>query len=677
VETVTAAREAGPDRLERLRVLADALAETLEPDRVARIVVEHALVAMGATAALVGLLSADGSEILVASEVGYRDSVLAPWRRFAVSASVPLAEAVRTGLPVFVQTEEEWRSRYPDAAPTLDARAERGPLASWAALPLITRGRVVGVLGVTLPGPAAVSAADREFVEALARQCAQALEHARLYAEVEAARREAEAQRDRIAFLAEASALLSASLDYQTTLNHVARLAVPRYADWCAVDIAGPEGQIERLAVAHVDPAKVAWAAELQRKYPPKADAPTGVPAVLRSGVSEFYPEVTDEMLVAGARGNLELLADMRAIGFHSVLTVPMRARGRTLGAITLVTTNETGRRFTEDDRALIEALGERAGLAVDNARLYQESVAGETRFRDLADTAPVLIWMGNVQGENEYLNRPWLEFTGVTDAATHAGYGWQAWVHPDDLPALRTTFRNAYATRTPSEVEFRLRRADGQWRWMLNRGRPRYDAHGQFVGFIGSCVDVTDHKEAEAALIENEARQRALLSDVLASVTEGRLMLVETPEQLPARLDPAGPPIDLTLPSLRELRKQTQEAAKRDGFPEERWQDLQTAVGEASMNAVVHAGGGTAAVGVRPGTVQVWIEDSGAGISMDRIPQATLLRGFSSAGTLGHGFWMILKTCDRVWLRTGPTGTTIVLEQDRELPLPAWLRDK
>jgi PAS domain S-box-containing protein len=175
-----------------------------------------------------------------------------------------------------------------------------------------------------------------------------------------------EAQR----FLAEVGAALSSSLDYRTTLASVARLAVPRLADWCAVDIVEEDGSLERLAVEHEDPQKVQLAHELNERYPPDPEAPQGVLRVVRSGQSEFYPDITDEMLVDAAR-DAEHLRLMREIGFVSVIIVPLVARGRTLGVITLVSA-ESGRRYREDDLELVEELARHAALAVDNARLYR-----------------------------------------------------------------------------------------------------------------------------------------------------------------------------------------------------------------------------------------------------------------------------------------------------------------
>ncbi|HEX5705840.1 MAG TPA: ATP-binding protein, partial [Pyrinomonadaceae bacterium] len=171
-------------------------------------------------------------------------------------------------------------------------------------------------------------------------------------------------------FLAEASKALSASLDYETTLATVARLAVPHFADWCGVDISDEDGRLRRLAFAHIDPAKVEWAEEFSRRYPPNPDAPRGVYHVQRTGESEFYPEVTDEMLRAGAR-DAEHLEILRRVGFRSVMLVPLKTRDRVLGVIMFANT-ESGRHHTREDLGLAEDLASRAALAVESARLYR-----------------------------------------------------------------------------------------------------------------------------------------------------------------------------------------------------------------------------------------------------------------------------------------------------------------
>ena len=113
-------------------------------------------------------------------------------------------------------------------------------------------------------------------------------------------------------FLFEAGTALSSSLDYETTLATVARLAVPHFADWCAVDMLGEDGLAHRLAVAHSDPDKMAWAEELHQKYPPDPNLPHGLYNVIRTGESEFYPEIPDELLVEGAVDEEHLRLDAR-----------------------------------------------------------------------------------------------------------------------------------------------------------------------------------------------------------------------------------------------------------------------------------------------------------------------------------------------------------------------------
>ena len=170
-------------------------------------------------------------------------------------------------------------------------------------------------------------------------------------------------------FLYEAGTALSSSLDYETTLSTVARLAVPHFADWCAVDMLGEDGLAHRLAVAHSDPDKLAWAEELHQKYPPDPNLPRGLYNVLRTGKSEFYPEIPDELLVESAVDE-EHLRLTREIGFRSAMLVPLKVRDTVLGVITFV--NSDSRNHTEADLALAENLANRAALAVDNARLFR-----------------------------------------------------------------------------------------------------------------------------------------------------------------------------------------------------------------------------------------------------------------------------------------------------------------
>ncbi|MDB4869610.1 MAG: ATP-binding region ATPase domain protein [Gemmatimonadales bacterium] len=174
--------------------------------------------------------------------------------------------------------------------------------------------------------------------------------------------------------LSDASRVLQSTLDYEKTLDAVARLAVGDMSDWCAVDLVDSEGAIRQVVVAHVDEARIRWARELNRRYPPDYAGPTGVGHVIKTGQPEVYPDITDEMLVASARDE-EHLGLMRELRFRSALIVPMNARGRTLGALTLVST-DSGRRYGDQDVALAMEVATRAAVAIDNAQLYQGALA-------------------------------------------------------------------------------------------------------------------------------------------------------------------------------------------------------------------------------------------------------------------------------------------------------------
>lgn len=183
--------------------------------------------------------------------------------------------------------------------------------------------------------------------------------------------------------LAEAGQTLSSSLDYETRLAKVAHLAVPRLADWCSVVVVEEDEAVKQLTVAHVDPAKVKLAHELQQRYPPDWTAAAGAPEVLRSGRAELYPEVSDEMLVAAAHDE-EHLRSLRTLQMKSAMIVPLVTRGRSLGVMTFVWA-ESNRRYSEVDLGLAEELARRAATAIDNARLFDKERRSRRRTEQAA----------------------------------------------------------------------------------------------------------------------------------------------------------------------------------------------------------------------------------------------------------------------------------------------------
>ncbi|HEY2031852.1 MAG TPA: PAS domain-containing protein, partial [Myxococcales bacterium] len=240
-------------------------------------------------------------------------------------------------------------------------------------VPLIVRGEALGVISLMRgPGATAFAKPDALLAEELARRAALAIDNARLY-------RAAQREQDTMRFLAEASALLAGSLDYETTLKRVAQLVVPRFADWCGVDVL-EDGELRSVAVAHSDPSKVEMARELRRRYPVRLDDATGLPNVLRTGRAELYENVPEEALLRAARDE-EHLRILRELAVRSVVIVPLTGLNGSLGGLTVVWA-ESGRNYKKSDVVVLEELGRRAGIAVENSRLYA-AAQNAIRLRD------------------------------------------------------------------------------------------------------------------------------------------------------------------------------------------------------------------------------------------------------------------------------------------------------
>jgi PAS domain S-box-containing protein len=240
---------------------------------------------------------------------------------------------------------------------------------------------------------------------------------------------------ERLAYLADVSAILASSLDFESTLARVAEAVVPVLADWCAVDILDDEGKPKTLATAHADPRKLAIAKTLTERYPPGPGSDDRIKAIISAGSAYLVPEVPDEILVAGAK-NEEDLAMLRELRLDSGIVVPLLARDRGLGVISLVR-SDPERRFTEADLPFAEELARRAATAIDNARLHRDARASEERFRNLFANAPEPMWV---------YDRETYRFLEVNDAAIEA-YGYSR----DEFRAM--TITDVHATGEQERV--------------------------------------------------------------------------------------------------------------------------------------------------------------------------------------------------------------------------------
>ena len=267
----------------------------------------------------------------------------------------------------------------PMIADMRDAYAREG-IASMIVYPLLIRGEACGTLVFYSRRRRRYPAIDVQVGTALANLASAALTTAELYEEQQKAREAADHARQQAAFLAEAGTVLSSSLDYEATLSAVARLAVPTIADWCAVDILGDRGILQRLAVAHVDPEKVDFARMLEQRYPDDPNAPGGVHEVIRTGQPASMSRIPPELLDASARDD-EHRRLLRELRLTSYMCVPLIAQGKAFGAITFVSA-ESGREYWEGDLRFARELAARASLAVENARSYARATEA-SRLKD------------------------------------------------------------------------------------------------------------------------------------------------------------------------------------------------------------------------------------------------------------------------------------------------------
>jgi serine phosphatase RsbU (regulator of sigma subunit) len=355
------------DRLTRLARLTSELVMADNVEAVSKTVVAHVADAVGAKAAFMTLLCDDGKKLRLVGMSGGLPGDAEKWGTFPLAARTPAGEVVRAGERLTLTGAGVIARRYPN----LDVAA-RGSHAL-VVLPLSVGTRSLGAVGLSFAEEHDLDPTELEFLDILADTCAQALD--RITAQSTAA-----TQTAKLVFLADAAAELASSLDYETTLNNVAQLAVPTFADWCAIDVV-VDDRLRRVAVAHVDPAKVRLAHELAERYPPGSDAPTGAWHVIRTGRSELIPEITDNVLAAAAGNDEELLQIARELHLRSALTVPLMAGGRVLGVISWVAA-ESERRFTVEDVALAEDLARRAAVALDNAELHSQTLAAAVQLQ-------------------------------------------------------------------------------------------------------------------------------------------------------------------------------------------------------------------------------------------------------------------------------------------------------
>src|SRR4051812_38299291 len=343
---------------------------------------------------------------------------------------------------------------------------------------------------------------------------------------------------ERTQFLADVSALLDASLDYDETLSAVADLAVRRIADWCAIDMVDAERGLRNVAVAHVEPEKVALARDLQQRFPPDLEAPTGAANVaLRTGESELYAELTPELLER-AGVDEEQVQLIRDLGMTSAMVVPLRARDRVLGALTLIAT-EGRAAYGPDDLAFAEQVAARAAIAVDNARLYRDAREQERRSDEaralldtLIDQAPIGVAFLDRKGRYVRVNDALAEMHGIP-VADHIGRTVEELL-PDFAETSRPHLEHVLSGGEPiADAEVTRRHADGSRSHYLVSYYAVRLAGGEALGVGLTVLDMTarvhaaEELRAQRDLYEALLRAQSELGEAFALIDNGRIVFV------------------------------------------------------------------------------------------------------------------------------------------------------
>lgn len=344
--------------------------------------------------------------------------------------------------------------------------------------------------------PQKFSKRDTDYASALANLSAAALYTSDLH---EQNRRE----KRRLSFLAEASTIMASSLDYETTLNRVAQLAVPHVADWCSVHVV-ENGVVTRLVVAHADPAMLDLAREYSQRFPEEIREDRGLGAALRTGEMEVVPVVTDAMLVAVIR-DPEQLRIIRELRLTSSILVPLASRGKVLGAIRLLAAGGE-RHFTADDVQLASDLARRAAAAIENAQLHRAVVKQQNELRLAHSAARIGTWTMDLVKHQVHWSDEFKQLHGLPLETEASFEGGQLLVHPEDRERItREMDQVLHSDADQIHTENRTVTPEGRTLWIQSRGSVHRNERGEAVSIIGVSMDVTEQRLAEDTLRRTE----------------------------------------------------------------------------------------------------------------------------------------------------------------------------
>ena len=331
-------------------------------------------------------------------------------------------------------------------------------------------------------------------------------------------------------YLNRAATALAQTRDTASALEQISQFIVPKFANWFTIDLL-KQDHLELLLLKHEDPAKIEWAYQYRKNYPSDLNANSGPALVLKTGKPGFVPVVTEQMIDALITDPVQR-GEVKKIGLHSVIIVPMVAKDKITGLVNFIS-SVPGRYFDETDLDFAQHFANLIGLALENARLNEEAEIelvsrkqSEEQFRFLTDAIPHKMWTSGPDGRATYYNRQWHDYTGIKGFEALREKVWDI-IHPDDRALAAIEWPKAVKNGKAMEMEHRLQRYDGVYRWHLSRFTAHKDNEGQIVLWVGTSTDIHEQKIAgmelaaanEELLAANE--ELAAMNEEVATTNE------------------------------------------------------------------------------------------------------------------------------------------------------------
>lgn len=321
-------------------------------------------------------------------------------------------------------------------------------------------------------------------------------------------------EKERKDFIMKLSMAMTSSLDYESTLSNISKLIVPGFADWFSVQVADKKKGLSTIEISHIDPKKVQWAYKLSRNSKVNMNVKQGAPYVFKTGKSELYPHITDDMLQKSAKDKEELHL-LRQVGFQSVMIVPLCATGKTIGVVTFVYTRK-GNNYNEEDLQLAEEVGRIAGVAIDNATLYSDLQKelverkkienslreSERRLEAYLENSLEAVQVVDKEGRVIYSSISAEKLSGHK-RETLLGKVVFPYIYKDDRQEVKRLFNELVKTPGGSiTTEYRIQRRDGKWIWVETIGTNML--HNPSInGIVANFRDITERKAIEKKLRE------------------------------------------------------------------------------------------------------------------------------------------------------------------------------